>query len=228
MSEYAKVLVFARNKVGKTRFAATAPNCLIIDINEVGTRSARGYGAHKLEVSKWEEVVESYWWLRANRKEFESVAIDTTTAMEALARRFVLKQPEAGQPQSRAPRLKIQDHGAVASLMRPQLLAFRNLPMHVVFTAQERREYDEDSGELTLITADLAAGSRGAALGAVGVVGHLSKVRPTSRAARKKTWPRRMLVGDHDIIDTGNRLEGALPRVLRDPSMPDIIAAYRK
>lgn len=226
VTDLAKVLVFSKNKVGKTTFAASAPNVLLIDINEEGTRSVRHVDGHYLPVRQWEEVDAAYWWLKAHLKEFESVAIDTTTAMTALAMRFSLGESEVRDPHKPINMPVQKDWNRVTELVRPQILAFRNLPLHVVFTAQERRETDQDTGELLSIVPDLPAGVRGTAMGAVGVVGHLSKRKPKRKAERAKKWPRVLLVGDHEVIASGNRVD-ALPRQLRNPTMPDIIAAYR-
>jgi len=225
--DYAKALVFAENKVGKTTFAASAPNCFLIQvgIDADGHYSVKGKGtgAQFINVSSWPEIVETYWWLRDNRKEFESVAIDTLTAMVALAMRHALQVADKRDP-NRLPMTPDQRAwGKVKELMLPQLLQFRNLPMHVVFTAQEKRWFSDD-GELEAIVPDIPGASLGIAMGAVGAVGRLSKVKPKTQAARKKRWPRVLLVGDHEIVKTGNRV--GLPRVIRNPTMKPIIDAY--
>lgn len=225
VGDCAKALVFAENKVGKTTFAASAPKCLIVDINEQGTRSVKGKGtgAQYITVTDWNEIPEVYWWLRDNIKRFESVSLDTVTAMVNLAMQYALEQRRKSTQQ----KIQTPDQrawGVVKDLMMPQLLQFRNLPLHVVLTAQEKRWMDDD-GVLEAIVPDIPGASLGIAMGAVGVVGRLSKVRPKRAAERKKAWPRVLLVGDHDTIKTGDRV--GLPRVIRNPNMQTIIDAYR-
>jgi hypothetical protein len=77
---------------------------------------------------------------------------------------------------------------------------FRNLPMHVVFLAQERIIADEDEDEPNFHTVDLTAGSRGVALGCVGVIGRLYLKEKKGKSTK---WETRMLVGPHDEYDTG-------------------------
>src|SRR3954471_3636177 len=66
-----KILVYARNGVGKTRFAGTAPKPLIIDIDEKGTRSIRGSGAKVRRISTWEDVGYAYWFLRLAKHPYQ-------------------------------------------------------------------------------------------------------------------------------------------------------------
>src|SRR4051794_5880326 len=93
-NKYVKILVFGRNKKGKTRFASTARKVLIIDIDEEGTRSAAGSGADVLEVNTFDEVAHIYWWLKAGNHGYSAVAIDTVTALQNSALRKVLGEAE--------------------------------------------------------------------------------------------------------------------------------------
>lgn len=224
-STRAKVLIYSDNKVGKTTFAATAPKCIIVDVNEEGTRSIAGKqtGAQYIGVTEFMEIPEVYWWIKKRHKRYESCGVDTVTAMVHLA----MKQALAERSKRSGDTIQYPDQrawGRVKELMMPQILNFRNLPMHVVFTAQEKRWMDDD-GDLEAIVPDIQGASLGITMGAVGVVGHLSKARPKRRQDRRNPWPRRLLVGDHEIIKAGNRVD--LPRVLTNPTMADIIAAYQ-
>jgi hypothetical protein len=228
VDEYAKVAVFSDNKVGKTRFASTAPNVIIIDVNQEGTRAARGSGAKVLSVKSFQEFVEAYWFMHdIGRKHFETVAVDTWTDVEELAMAFTLKDLDNRDP-NRPPSMPDQrSWGKTGKLLRKYIYMWRNLPMHVIFTAQEKVERDQDTGEVTAITPALAPASRGAFLGACGVNGRIYKVKKRAKGRKGSVYERRMLVGDHDVIKSGNRLEGALPNVLRNPDMETIIQAYR-
>lgn len=227
VGDKAKVLAYADNKVGKTTFAASAPKCLIVDINEQGTRSVKdkGTGAQYVTVDEWPEIEEVYWWLRENLKRFQSVSLDTVTAMVHLAMQYALEQRRktGGEGKRSIQTPDQRAWGVVKDLMMPQILAYRNLPLHVVFTAQEKRWTDDD-GDIEAIVPDIPGASLGITMGAVGVVGRMSKARPKRAADRDKKWPRVMLVGDHDIIKTGDRV--GLPRIIKDPTMGRIITAY--
>lgn len=115
--------------------------------------------------------------------------------------------------------------------MRAQLLAFRNLPMHVIFLAQERVVNDEDTDEPVLHTPDLPAGSRGAAMGSVSFLGRIfsQEVKVRNKKTKEITtrWEDRLLIGPHEEFDTKDRTNslGGPTGVMRNPTMPKIIAA---
>lgn len=224
---HVKILVYGRNGKGKTRFAASAPKCLIIDINEKGTRSARSFkGVKVFPVDDWYDIQALYWYLKKGDHDFQSVAIDTLTAMQALCMSKVLyegyERDSTKDPKTPTKR----DWGTTGQMMGEEILKFRNLPMNVIFTAQERTEGDPEEGEPLLITADLPGMARKVALGAVEVIGRMYKkpVRNKRQKGAKKKWEFRMLVGDHEDYDTKDRTF-SLGTILREPSVPKIIKA---
>lgn len=219
ISKYAKILVYGRNKNGKTRFAATWPRVLICDIQEEGTRSARGSGADVIEVNSFDEVGDVYWYLKAGNHKYRTIAIDTLTALQDAAQRKVLGEAEERDPTREHAMPDRRTYGRANQLVKQMVLEFRNLPMHVVFLAQERVEVDEETDEPALRTAQLSPGSRGTALGAVGLIGRIYL-----HEGKKGRWEARMLVGPHEEYDTGNRIE--LPRIIRNPTGKQIIKAW--
>lgn len=228
---YVKILIYGRNGAGKSRFAASGPNTLIIDINEKGTRSAKGSGAEVILIDTWKDVGECYWFLKSSDHKYESVAIDTLTALNRLCLRMVMGEAEDRDPNREMGLPDRRAYGRAGELMREQLLAFRNLPLHVVFTAQERVISDEDGDEPVLHTPDLPAGSRGVAMGSVSIIGRLyrQEVKVRNKTTKKVTarWEDRMLVGSHEEYDTKDRTNN-LGDVVRRPTMADIIAANNK
>lgn len=226
-NKYVKILVYGKNKKGKTRFASTAPDCLIIDIDEEGTRSASGSGSDVLEVNTFDDVAHIYWWLKAGNHEYRSVALDTVTALQNAALRKVLGEAEDRDPTRELAMPDRRIWGRANQLVKGLLLDFRNLPMHVIFLAQEREVKDDDDEESsTFHTVDLPAGSRATALGSVGIIGriYLREV-PRKGAKAKPEWEARMLVGPHEDYDSGNRING-LPVIVRDPTMPKFMKAW--
>lgn len=226
-NKYVKILVYGKNKKGKTRFAATAPNCLIIDIDEEGTRSAAGSGADVLELSRFDDVAHIYWWLKAGNHEYDTVTIDTITALAASAMRKVLGEAEDRDPTREVAMPDRRTYGRANKLVANLLLDFRNLPMHVIFLAQERTMKDEDDEESTTFhTVDLSPGTRTTALGCVGIIGRIYlREAPQKNLKTKTKWEARMLVGPHEDYDSGNRIE-SLPNIIRNPTMPKIIKAW--
>jgi len=225
---FVKILVYGRNGQGKTRFAATAPSPLVVDINEKGTRSVRGYkGVRVFPVRNWEDLTHVYWFLRQGNHEYESVILDSVTAASQLCMTQVLKEGFDRDP-NRDPKLPAQrDWGKVSELMKGILLNYRNLPMHVVFTTQERVMGDDDD-EFQEHVPDLSKAIRGIACGSVEVIGRIyqKEVRSVDKKTKKEKvgWEPRMLVGPHEAYVTKDRT-GILPRVVRNPTVPKIIEA---
>lgn len=230
LGPYVKVLVFGPNGSGKTRFAASAPKCLIIDINEQGTRSAVGTGSKKLEVASWSDIGHIYWYLKAGNHPFESVAIDTITAMHSMAMSFVLEEKEERDPSTVRDQPIQRDWGRAGQLVSSMVWAFRNLDMHVVLTAQVRKEKDQDTGEILDTTVDLPAGCRGSATGAVSVLGYMNPretaVRnPETRKVERK-WVDNMIVGPHRDYSVLKDRTNLLGPVLKRPTMSKVITAW--
>lgn len=226
---YVKILVYGRNKQGKTRFAATAPNVLIVDINEKGTRSVRNYpGAKVFHVRAWEDLTHVYWFLREGNHNFESVVIDTITNMQHLCMKHVLGEAEDRDPNREPNMPDRRAWGKLSELMKPLLYNFRNLPMHVVFVAQERVLAEEDEGIQERVP-DLSPGTRGVAMGSVDLIGRIyqKEVRVVKGKKESSKWETRMLVGPHDEYATGGRTI-SLGRIIRNPSVPQIIEAMNE
>ncbi len=228
---WVNILVYGRNGAGKTRFAATAPNVIIGDVNEQGTRSAKGSGAKKFPIDKWSDVGDLYWYLKSGEHDFESVALDTITALNRLCLQMVLGEAEDRDPNRETGMPDRRAYGRAGELMRSQLLAFRNLPMHVIFTAQERVIKDEDTDEPVLHTPDLPGGSRGIAMGSVSIIGRVFRKEVKFRKKGSKEietrWEDRMLVGPHEEFDTKDRTNN-LGQVVRRPTMQLVIDANNK
>lgn len=220
---YAKVLVYGPHGAGKTRFAATAPRCLIIDVNERGTRSARGSGARKIVVGNWLEIGHAYWLLASGKHKFESVAIDTIDGMYGLAMDFVLDEAEQRDPSREKRSPDKRSYGRANQLVRGMLLAFRNLEMHVIFTAHSRVITDEDTNEVTGVTVNMPAGARAAAMDAVGVLGYMEPRQV--RLKGKRTWVDQLICGPSALYETKDRTN-ALGDVLTRPTMPKVIEAW--
>jgi len=204
------VCVYARPKVGKTRFCATAPNVLIIDCDEKGTDSTRDdTDPFTTRITTWSEINDIYWYLQSGAHDYESVAIDTVSGLQTLAMNFVLGD-EAARDASRDPDQPSQRiYQKVTQLMKVQVTNFRNLPMNVIFTAHTRtKEQGEGDEDITYITGpNLSPSIQGHLLGAVGLIGYMHKREVIVKKGDKRTKVSRvrMLIGPSDRFETGVR-----------------------
>src|SRR5262245_16292590 len=97
------MVIYARPKVGKTRFCATAPDVLIVDCDEKGTDSTRDDSdPMTARITTWSEINDIYWYLQSGAHDYKSVAIDTVSGLQTLAMNFVLGD-EAARDASRDP-----------------------------------------------------------------------------------------------------------------------------
>lgn len=143
------MLIYGRPGAKKTRFCATAPDVLIIDVNEEGTDSVRrDIDPYVIRVYDWEAFLDVYWYAHEGDHVFKSFAIDGITGLQGLCMSYVLGERFTMDP-SRDPDMPSrQAWGKVGKIMRDQITNWRNLPYNVIFTATERaREMDEDGSD---------------------------------------------------------------------------------
>ncbi len=228
LGPYVKVLIYGPNGSGKTRFAASAPKCLIIDINEDGTRSAVGSGSDVFEVNSWQDIGQIYWLLKSGKHRYESVAIDTITMMQNLAMSFVLDEKEERDPSSEGRMPDKRSYGRSGELVKGMLLAFRNLDMNVIFLAQSRDVKDQDTGEVIEHAVDLPAGSRATATACVSVLGFMQQkeVRVSVKGKRKKVRMDTLRLSPSDEFISLKDRTNNLGEELRRPTMPKVIKAW--
>lgn len=228
---YAKVLLYGRNGSGKTRTAATGPKCLVIDIEEEGTKSIRAYpGVEVLPAKTWADIVHAYWFLRSGEHEYETVVLDTISMMQSVCLRSVLKEAVDRDP-LKDPKLPIwKDYQKRGQMMEEYLLFYRNLPMHVVFTAQEKTIEDGEMEEGPIHAPSLSKKPLEVACSCVDFIGHIYKreVRQVNKKTKKetRTWKTIMLTGPHETYITKDQ-SGALNRVTVEPTIPLIIRAAK-
>lgn len=225
---YARLCAYGRNGSGKTRLGASFPNVLIVDCNDEGDRSVKGVpGTRVIHCTNWHRVGVAYWYLKTARHPFESVSIDTVTEMNNLAMDFVLDEAENRDPTREKAMPDRRAYGRTATLMRGMLYAYRNLPLHVIFLAQERIIRDPDTEEILEITVDLPNGSRGAAMSGAGILGRLTpkRVRVREDGRVVKRWQDQLFVEPDEIVWTKDRTNLLRP-VLKDPTGDKIIAAW--
>ncbi|QGH76668.1 RecA-like DNA recombinase [Gordonia phage Quasar] len=228
------ILVYARNKKGKTRFCTTAPGVLILDpTTEHGTDEFTKVDPDVWPIERWEDFDEVYKFLRSGDHEYRYVAFDGLTRFCNMALRFVMEQAEE-RDLSRQPGMVAQrDYGKSGELMKGMLHNFQNLPIGTIYTAQERMieadgygEEDEDVEEAAAqFVPDLPKGVRSTVNALVDVIGRIYTVKDDSGA--KPVIRRRLWLEPSAIYDTGYRSEYVLPQYLSNPTVPRLIRAIR-
>lgn len=228
-----RILVYSRNKKGKTHFCAAAGKgrVLVIDPEE-GTSEETKLDPDTWHVSSWEELDDVYKFLREGKHDYEWVAVDGLTRIANMSLRWVMFQAEQRDLDRRPGQVGKQDYGKSGEAVKAMLYNFHNLPMGVIFTAQERimdavpsGDEDEDSEDASVMyVPDLPKGVRGAVNSIVDVIGRLYTVKTSvklkagDKVVEKEVIQRRLWIEPHVSYDTGYRSAHVLPPFLKNPT----------
>lgn len=226
------ILVYARNKKGKTRFCATAPNVLILD-PERGTDQLTKLNPDVWPIDRWEDLDDVYKFLRQNPDKYKYVAFDGMTRIANMALRFVMEQAEEHDLSRKPGLVQQRDYGKAGELMKGLMYNFHNLDVGTIYTAQERQvegefgeEDDDAEAAATQYVPDLPKGVRATVNSIVDVIGRLYTIR-TEDSEGKPVIRRRLWLAPSAIYDTGYRSEFTLPDYLVNPTVPRLVASIQ-
>lgn len=140
---------YGRAGTGKTTLSSTFPKpMLLLDVKDEGTDSISDVkGVKVMDVEEWDDFLDVYWYLKKHPDEYKTVVVDTVTQLQGLCVEHVLRSKKknvasAGDWGSMTKR----EWGDVAQLMKSWVVSLRDLPMEVVFLAQDRIfNFDEDN-----------------------------------------------------------------------------------
>lgn len=196
LSEYdesVNFLLYADSGVGKTVFAGGAG--LILGV-ETGTVSAKRMGskAKLWPIKTWPDLQRAYAWIRKNPDAFSWVALDSVTAMQQLALKWILEKEfkaSGGAEGSRDIDIpQIQDHQKWQNMFKRFIKGFCDLPVNVLFTALPLHVEDEEG--MALVLPDLQGKGYQIAqwvCAQMSVVGYMKLIRKKTGAEDDKGEP---------------------------------------
>lgn len=248
-----RILVYGRNKKGKTRLCATAPDVLILD-PEDGTKYETKINPETWPIDKWEDINDAYLFLKGGGvspktgKKYQWVAIDAGTRIAKIALRWVMAQAEERDLDRKPNQVGKQDYGRAGEMFAGMLFNFHSLSdVGLIITCGERMiefETDESDEEAetpgAMFVPDLPKGARGSLNSIVDVIGRIYTVtgefptkgrdRTTGQIVTRKVQrvQRRLWVGTHSAYDTGYRSEFTLPNYIEDITVPRLITVLRE
>lgn len=226
------ILVYSRNKKGKTRFSLTAGRGKILIVDpEHGTDRFLKAKPHVWHLQSWEELDDVYKFLRSGDHSYEWVGFDGTTRIANMALRFVTRRAEEADLNRKPGNVTQRDYGNAGELFKQMLYSFHSLPLGVIYTAQERQidggegEDEDDEVEVSNIqyVPDLPKGSRAALNSIVDVIGRLYVVRVPGEDGNNVV-KRRLWLAPSVAYDTGARSEYKLPDYLENPTVPRLVS----
>lgn len=126
---YIKALIYGPSGAGKTRFAGTAKNAIFASA-EGGLLSIADYKPQYKDVKAVSDLVELYTFLKKGDHKFDTVIIDSISEVNEIIKLEIEKKNGRS--------MQLQDWGDLGKKIRDIFRKFRDLPMHVVFIAQEQ------------------------------------------------------------------------------------------
>lgn len=253
-----RYLVYGRNKKGKTRFCATAPNVLIAD-PEDGTIAETKLDPDVWHVTQWTDLDEIYHAVKGGVKSpktgqlYKWVALDGMTRMLSMAVDYVQNQlAEKDITKKPAEVDQRRLYGRANKLIEAMLHNFHSLrSVGIVFTASERvieieamedlGEDDEAAPSSYQYVPDLSPGARSPLNQVVDVIGRIYVVRGEFQHKRRvkvadkvviktstTSTQRRLFVAPHEMYDTGYRSGFILPDFIKEPTVASLGRALRE
>lgn len=123
---------------------------LFLDCKDEGTDSISDIkNIDVMQINEWEDLEQAYWWLVQNPGKYKTVVIDTVTQLQQLVVEEIgaKKAEKKGKMAGDWGTMTKQDWGTIASRMKSWIINFRDLPIEVVFIAQDRVFNVDEEGE---------------------------------------------------------------------------------
>lgn len=131
-----RALIYGPAGCGKTVFAGTAPKAIYASA-EGGLLSIADKAPEYVDIKTLKDLRDLLSFLKTQKHSYETVVIDSITEINEIIKSKLEDKREGGQ-------LQLQDWGVLAREITDILRSFRDLPMNVVFIAQEAYITDED------------------------------------------------------------------------------------
>lgn len=231
-----RILVYSRNKKGKTTFGVSAgvAQTLVLD-PEHGTDEMKTKDPNVFHIAEWEDMDLAWGYLKSGDHPYKWVVVDGLTKINNLALNYVRKVEEERNLDRQPGMIDRRDYNKSGEIMKQMLSNFQGLDLGVIYTAQERmmalkdEEIVDDDGATVFYVPDLPAGVRGTVNSYVDVIGRLSVVQVDDKKDIDKTKAqRRLQIGPHERFDTGYRSDWVLPDVLKNPTVPKLVKLIRE
>lgn len=153
---FVKALIFGPSGQGKTHLLGTAQAdertspMLLLDF-EGGHETLAGLEIDVIEIRSWNDYSEAYELLSSNGHPYKSVGIDSVSETHVWALLTILKEqaPRREGSSHRDPdQLEQADYGKASTQLRRLLREFRDLPMHVFYTATAKEVEERGAGRI--------------------------------------------------------------------------------
>ena len=226
--DFIKALFYGPNGTGKTTVAGSFPAPIIFDINERGTRvlATEEGRVKKRAVDEFEMLVQGFWYLKSGKHPFKTVVLDNITTLQEVAMRYIMNK-EADFDLSKDMDMPTKrDWGGLSQILKRWLIDFRNLPMNVVFIAQEKRDREEDlESDDASVYPQVTPSVRGILGAAVDVIGrtYVSEVTDADTGKTKNRYCMRLVPGPRYMAKIRLPAGAQTPNSIVNPSYEALV-----
>lgn len=229
IGEYMSFLIFGEPGAGKTVFAGTSPNALILRPPMDGTESLKKFGlkAEEKEITTWEEMWEVPELVRSGKHSYEWVWLDSITLFQEVGLDDImdtLVRPESegggGKLHRNVFQPGVENYGENMNRVSKWVRVMRSLPINFGITAHVMRVEDLD-GEARYMPSVQGKNMAEKISGYMGLVASL-------RVMDVEGDEERVLVMRNDGKWYGkDRYNLTEEGFVVDPKVPELVAAFR-
>lgn len=158
-SQFYNILIYGQSGTGKTTLAGSADAVaslrpvLFIDIEGGTTSLVHSYPeVETVRVTTWKEMQEVYNQLLLGKEEYQTVVLDSLTEIQKFNMYHVMQAALAKRGEEKV-ELDVpaqRDWGVSLEQIRRMVRGFRDLQMNTIFTALERSDKNDRTGQVTL------------------------------------------------------------------------------
>lgn len=141
--------VYGKSGVGKTRFAATWPKPLFLDVDK-GMMSV-DWQVDRIDINQWSDLQNAWRYLAKGEHSYETLVLDTVNEIQHLALQRVIQQ-FPGMKRSYENKATPGDYGKALDDFDSLIREFMKFDMHIVFISQvANKEFETDPVEPDLV-----------------------------------------------------------------------------
>lgn len=213
---------------------------MLVDIKDEGTDSVSDVKDLKVfEATSWDDLDDLYWELYDNPKVYKTVIIDTITQAQQLIIEEIGSKNRNKKPGEWGSMTK-QDWGEVSSRLKTWITNMRDLPLEVVFIAQDRvfnlGEEESDDGAIEPeVGPRLSPSTMSHLCAAVSVIGNTFirevvkkvKIRGKTTEKRRKEYCLRLGPNSYYITKLRKPKSINLPDFLVNPTYEEILETIK-
>lgn len=224
------IVVYGRTGTGKSTFAGQGEKTLVLETEPDGTFSVASSGSitlkgKKKRIRSWSDIEATYWWLKKNPGVFDTVVFDTVSRMVEVCTKSVLIDKETDDftlTNKDVWKVSLAQRGDVAQRMIFWMEAFRELPIHKVWLAQETTGSGEEAGVGDYSTyPDMQKKPRSFLLGDATIVGRM-EIRMKTQTDGSELPVYCLVVGADSTVYTKDRTN-ALGKGMVNPTVAKIL-----